>query len=302
MNVPFFSAGKVRALRSHAVVCGLIFTASAHAASINWGSVQDISGPGTTTVTTTKTQGGPGNNQSITNGTNDVNKQGTQVLGVNFSGQPGVSFPYTTTIDGQNFYSLSDLPGGPAGSPQYSVTFNRGSLTNQYNGYTPGPSGQAYGVFDQANGQLSGPSTDYTLANAIFGNSTTASFSLGNLTPGHQYLLQFWVSDPRNAVTVTRQETVSSSTGGDTNVPTLQYEGNGTDGQWVTGTFVADGTATETLNLAASNSNGSSGGSGSPQVNLGQLRDLTAAVPEPASFTLLGSGALALFARRRRSQ
>jgi len=301
MHVPFICTGEVKAFRSKAVVCGLLFTASAQAAGINWGNVQDISGPGTTTVSTTKTEGGPGNNQTITNGTNDVDEQGTMVLGVNFSGQPGVSFPYTTTIDGQNFYSLSDLPGGPSGSPQYSVTFNRGSLTNQYNGYTPGPAGQSYGVYDQANGQLSGPSTDYTLANAIFGNSATGSFSVGNLTPGHDYLLQFWVSDPRNSTTVTRIETVSSSTGGDTNTPTLEYEGNGTDGQWVTGTFVADGTGTETLDLSASNTNGSSGDSGSPQVNLFQLRDVTPSVPEPASFTLLGAGAMGLIVRRRRA-
>jgi PEP-CTERM motif len=299
MCVPFFSNSVVR-VSGRVVLSGLLFSAAAQASAVNWGSVQDISGPGTTTVTTTKTDGGPGNNQTINNGTNDVNEQGTMVLGVNFDGQPGVSFPYTTTIDGQNFYSLSDLPGGPSGSPAYSVTFNRGGLTNQYNQYTPGPAGQAYGVYDQGNGQLSGPSTDYTLANAIFGNSTTASFSVGNLTPGDEYLLQVWVSDPRNAVTVTRVETVSSSTGGDTGVPTLEYEGNGTDGQWVTGTFVADGTASETFDLAASNSNGSTGDSGSPQINLFQLRDLTPSVPEPASFALLGSGALALLARRRR--
>jgi len=278
---------------------GLLFSGSAHAASINWGPVQNISGPGTTTVSTTKTEGGPGINTTITGGTNDVNEQGTQVLGVNFSGEPGVSFPYTTTIDGQNFYSLSDLPGGPAGSPQFPVTFNRGTLTNQYNGYTPGPAGQSYGVFDQNGGNLSGPSIDYTLANAIFGNTTTGTFSLGNLTPGDTYLLQFWVSDPRNATTVTRVETLTSSTGGDTNIPTLDYEGpSSTDGQWVTGTFVADATMTETLDLSASNSNASSGDSGSPQINLLQLRDLTS-VPEPGSLALMGLSALALRARRR---
>ena len=61
-------------------------------------------------------------------------------------------------------------------------------------------------------------------------------------------------------------ETLTSSTGGDTNVPTLEYQGpGGTDGQWVTGTFVADATMTETLDLSASNSNASFGDSGSPR-------------------------------------
>ena len=225
MNVPFYSPGKVRAVCSQAVVGGLLFTASAQASAVNWGNVQDISGPGTTTVTTTKTDGGPGNNQTINNGTNDVNEQGTMVLGVNFDGQPGVSFPYTTTIDGQNFYSLSDLPGSSGKPAIFGRTFNRGTLTNQYNGYTPEPSGRAYGVFDQgANGQLSGPSTDYTLANAIFGNSTTASFSVGNLTRVTSISRRdLGFSIPETPSTPTRVETVSSSTGGDTNVPTLEY-------------------------------------------------------------------------------
>jgi len=95
-------------------------------------------------------------------------------------------------------------------------------------------------------------------------------------------------------------ETLTSSTGGDTNSPTLDYEGSdSTDGQWVTGTFVADATMTETLDLSASNSNQTLyPGDGSPQVNLLQLRDITP-VPEPASFALVGLGALAL--RRRRA-
>ena len=90
------------------VVSGLLFSGSAHAAPINWGSVQNISGPGTTTVSTTGPDGG-GNGQTITNGTNDVVTVGTQVLGVNFSGKPGNSFPYTTTINGQNFYTRLSL-------------------------------------------------------------------------------------------------------------------------------------------------------------------------------------------------
>jgi hypothetical protein len=294
MCVPFVSNSVTR-VYGRAVVSGLLFSAAAHAASIDWGNVQDISGPGTTTVITTKTDGGPGNNQTINNGTNDVNEQGTMVLGVNFSGQPGTSFPFTTTIDSQNFYSYVDLP-GPSGSPAYPVTFNRGTLNNQYNGYTPGPSGQAYGVFDTGGGDPNGNppnNQDFTLANALFGNSTTAAFSVGNLTPGAEYLLQFWVSDPRNATTVFRQETVSSSTGGDTNIPTLEYEGNGTDGQWVTGTFTADASMAETFDLSASNSNESGNGdSGSPQVNLFQLRQLTGVSlpPPPPQWALTGAG------------
>jgi hypothetical protein len=291
MHVPFIS----RRVFGCAVIFGLLFSASAKASSITWGPVESITGPGTTTVATTKTQGGPGGNVTITNGTNDVNEQGTMVLGVNFSGQPGSTFPYTTTIDGQNFYSYRDLP-GPSGSPSYPVTFSTPDMTNAYVGFTPGTAGESYGNSDSGG---VGPNPDYTLANAIFSNTNTGTIILGNLTQGDEYLLQFWVSDPRNSVTQTRVESLTSSTGGDTNAPTLDYEApNSTDGQWVTGTFVADSTTTETLDLSASNSNPSSGDSGSPQVNLFQLRDITS-VPEPASFALIGLGAMALCTRRR---
>ena len=250
------------------VVSGLLFSGTAHAALINWGNVQNISGPGTTTVSTFGPDGG-GNGVTITNGTNDVNTQGTQVLGVNFSGQPGQDFPYTTTINGQNFYSAQNHTSDDTNP----VTFSTPDMTNWYDGFTPGTAGQSYGNFQQT---FAGPNPDYTLANAIFSNTTTGTIVLGNLTQGDKYLLQFWVSDPRNPVTDARVETLTSSTGGDTNVPTLEYQGpGGTDGQWVTGTFVADATMTETLLLAASNSNPSFGDSGSPQVNLLQLRDIT---------------------------
>ena len=170
-----------------AVISGLLFSGSAHAALINWGSVQNISGPGTTTVSTFGPAGG-GNGQTITNGTNDVVTVGTQVLGVNFSGKPGNSFPYTTTINGQNFYSAFNATGDTD-----TATFSTPDITNWFDGFTPGTAGQSYGNFQQT---FAGQNPDYTLANALFGNSTTGTINLGNLTPGDKYLLQFWVSDP----------------------------------------------------------------------------------------------------------
>jgi hypothetical protein len=282
-----------------AAIAGLWLSGSVHAQPITWGTVQNISGPGSTTVSTTKTQGGPGGNVTITNGTNDVNTQGTMVLGVNFSGPVGSTFPYTTTINGQNFYSIRDLP-APAGNTPYPVTYNSPDLTNTFVGYgPPGPAGQSYGNSDSGG---VGPNPDYTLANAYFSNTTSGTITLGNLLLGHRYLVQFWVSDPRNnSVLATRFETIISSTGGDINPPTLDYQGPGSiDGQWVTGTFVAGPSLSETLNLVSGNSNVFSGDSGSPQVNLLQLRDLTP-VPEPTSLALVGLGALGLLARRRRA-
>src|SRR5258706_9036224 len=89
-----------------AVVGGLLLSGSVHAASITWGNVQNISGPGGTTASTAKSQGGPGNNVTITNGTNDVSTLGTQGYGINYSGTAGSTYPYTTTIHGQTFYNF----------------------------------------------------------------------------------------------------------------------------------------------------------------------------------------------------
>jgi len=244
-------------------------------------------------VSTAKTEGGPGNNQTITNGTNNVSTLGTQVFGINYSGTPGSTYPYTATINGQNFYSFRD-------SSPLPVSYSATGVTNTYPGFsTPGPAGQSYGNFDSAG---VGPDPDYTLANGAYSNSPSGTITFGNLTAGDNYLLQFWVSDPRGGgVLSTRVETLASSTGGDINTPTLAYEGPGSiDGQWVSGTFVADASGIETLLLTGSNSSPSSGDVGSAQVNLLQLRDITG-VPEPVSLGLAGFAALGLLARRRRA-
>ena len=269
---------------------GLVLCGSVDAASIAWNNVQNISGPGGTSVSTVKTQGGPGNNVTISNGTNDVNTQGTQVFGINFSGTAGSTFPYTVTINGQNFYSFRDISPLP-------VTYSASGVTNTFAFFdTPGAAGQSYGNFDS---QGVGPDPDYTLANAAYSNSNTGSITFGNLTTGHQYLVQFWVSDPRGSNLATRVETITSSTGGDSNFPTLAYEGPGSiDGQYVIGTFTADATGNETLNLTASNTNPSFGDGGSAQVNLLQVRDITS-TPEPASLGLMAIGFVPLLARRR---
>jgi hypothetical protein len=273
-----------------AAAFGLLLAGSVRAVPVTWGPVQDISGPAFSSVSTMKSMGGPGNNVTISNGTSDVATNGTQVFGINFSGTPGSTYPYDTTINGQIFYSFRDnIP--------FPVTYGSAGVTNTYSQFsTPGPAGQSYGQFDSG-GQ--GPNPDFTLANGAYSNSTTGAITLGNLTPGHTYLLQFWVSDPRGGdVLSTRVESLTSSTGGDLNPPTLAYEAPGSiDGQWVIGTFVADASQSEELDLTGSNSNPSAGDGGSAQVNLLQLRDIT--TPEPASLGLAGFGALWLLARRR---
>jgi hypothetical protein len=272
------------------IVAGLVLSGSARAAPITWDGVQNISGPGSATISTAKTQGGPGNNVTITNGTNDVSTLGTQVFGINYSGTAGSTYPYSLDINGQTFYSIRD-------SDPFPVSYAATDVVNTYPSFsTPGPAGQSYGNFDSAG---VGPNPDYTLANAAYSNSPTGTITLGNLTPGNRYLVQFWVSDPRGGVLGNRRETLASSTGGDTRPPTILYEAPGSvDGQWVTGSFMADASGAETLVLTGSNTDPTSADVGSAQVNLLQLRDITN-TPEPASLGLTGLSALALVARRR---
>src|SRR5260221_176238 len=120
---------RVRSIRwAMASIGGLLLAGSAQAARITWDNVHNISGPGTTSVSTAPvaTGGlGPGSGVTITNGTNDVSTLGTQVLGINYSGTSGQTYPYTTTIAGQVFDSFRD-------TTSYAVTYNAAGVNNTY--------------------------------------------------------------------------------------------------------------------------------------------------------------------------
>src|SRR5882757_3082658 len=113
------------------------------------------------------------------------------------------------------------------------------------------------------------------------------SLTWGGMTPGNTYLLQFWANDGRNSTTAERSETL---TGGANTSAALAYGfGSSGPGQYVIGTFVADGTGTQTITM---NAFGGNDIGPSAQINLLQLRDIT--VPEPSSLALLAMGASAL--------
>ncbi len=157
---------------------------------------------------------------------------------------------------------------------------------------------------DPADGHFNSPGTtdpnyNYLLQTAIYANGSSMSLTWGSMTPGDTYLLEYWVQDGRNSVTAERSETL---TGGANTSLALAYGSgvNGTGpGQYILGTFVADGTGTETLTM---NAFGGADIPASAQINLLQLRDITPA-PEPSTLAFLATGAGAmLFAFRRKNR
>src|SRR5206468_6080446 len=129
-----------------------------------------------------------------------------------------------------------------------------------------------YGGFAKPN--TADSNYNYLLQTAIYSYGSSISLMWGGLTPGNTYELEFWVNDGRNSVTAERTETL---TGGANTSAALAYgtgrSGTG-PGQYVLGTFVADGTGTQTLTL---NAFGGNEIPPSAQVNLMQLRDITPA-------------------------
>jgi ankyrin repeat protein len=163
-------------------------------------------------------------------------------------------------VNGVSFQGFSDLPDlGPGAT-----------LDNGYNG------------FDSPNT----PDSDYNtlLQYAQFSNQqyTPATFSWGGMTPGNTYLVEFWVNDGRN-IGQNRTETL---TGGTSVSSPVSYGSIGEGpGQYIIGTFVANSTGQETLAVTAY----SSGPNPSVQINIFQVRDITAIVTSSApKITSLG--------------
>ncbi len=107
-----------------------------------------------------------------------------------------------------------------------------------------------------------------------------ATFSWSGMTPGNTYLVQFWVNDQRNIGQI-RAETITG--GANTSAP-LTFGTDGSvpgQGHYIIGTFVANSSGGQTLSLTAS----STGSSPSPQINLFQVRDITATLVSAPKIT-----------------
>jgi hypothetical protein len=175
-------------------------------------------------------------------GTSDVSTSG--IYFGSWAPQNGSANNYP--VNGVLFQGFSDLPGLTPGS----------TLDNGYDGF----------------GSPNTPDANYNtlLEFGRFSNegATPASFSWSGMTPGNTYLIQFWVNDGRN-IGESRSETI---TGGTSTSAPLNFGSGGTGpGQYIVGTFVADGSGAQTLSLTPF----SSGSNPDAQINLFQVRDIT---------------------------
>jgi hypothetical protein len=140
---------------------------------------------------------------------------------------------------------------------------------------------------------------NYVLSTSIYSYGENISLAWGGMTAGDTYQLEFWVQDGRNSTTAERSETL---TGGVNTSGALAFGSGSTGpGDYIIGTFVSDGTGTETLTVTPS---GGPDIGPSAQVSLMELRDITPSeVPEPSTLALLvsGAGAMSYGFRRKRS-
>jgi len=227
----------------------------AHAAPIAWGTPQTISGDG------------------------DVSTAGSLVYAYNVGPSPTVSS--TVTVNGVAFqpFPIINFP--------TTNTFTYGSVT-----ITESPNFLIGYDVSSSSGQYGGLSSAYRLllnGGGGAGQPDTVTVSLGGLSAGQQYLFQWWASNAANIPPIT------TVTGSATNAVTL--DSNLTDtagglGQFVTGTFTADGT-TQNIDLT--------GAGQSPLINAFQIR----AVPEPSTYAMalagIACGGYLVWRRRKRA-
>lgn len=224
-----------------------------------------------------------------TNGDLDVSTQGTLVGAYTVGGVAA-----STTVNGVPFtavYVPSYYNPGNQGlvSPNSVALGAMGTLATRPGfflyGTTTGEAGTPTGL--TANYQAV-VSSDVIPVDNGWTTNTPLWLTLNNLTVGHSYLFQSWMSDCR-AVRNGIDEKIQS--GGSWTDTIKTGQGSSSNGQYVIGMFTADAT-TQTLSYEG-------GLAGQTQVNAMQLREIP--IPEPAALALLGLGGMIVgFHRRNR--
>ena len=177
-------------------------------------------------------------------GDNDVTNAGTFVYSYDYAA-------LTETVNGVTFVGASAANAG-GNVATTLTTFNTTAFTSTASPFA----------------SLSPAYQAMLVGSAYASSASTFTVTLSNLVSGHQYLVQFWVNDPRSGATTTRQVTLSS-TGGNSVVLAYNYgQTSGDPGQYAVGLFTASGT-TQAFTLV--------GTTGSvPQMNALQVRDMSA--------------------------
>ncbi len=192
------------------------------------------------------------------------------------------------SLDGALFgtWAPGDDWGGTSRSDYYpvnGVTFAAYGSGANYS--ASGSNMDRYGSY--ANPNTADANYNFLMQTAEFNwNSDPITVSWDSITVGHSYEVEVWANDGRG---LGRSETIFA---GDNSADLNMSPAAGGPGQYIIGTFVADNT-TQSFTLTP---DGSYGG----QINLLQIRDLTA-VPEPSEIAMLamGFGVMLLAFRRR---
>lgn len=201
--------------------------------------------------------------------------------------KPNVTWQTPVTISGPSDVStLGTYFGSWAPQDVSANTLPVNGVTFQ--GFSDLPFFTAGPTFDNGYDGFGSPNTSDTNYNTLlkygrFSNegSTPATFSWSGMTPGNTYLIQLWVNDGRD-IGQSRSETITGGT--NTSAP-LSYGSDGSGpGQYIIGTFVANSSGGQTLTLTPF----STGSSPDPQINLFQVRDITATLLSAPRITSVG--------------
>ena len=249
------------------------FTGSASAATITWGSANNITGNAGTGIVVKNYQ--PNNNFtfSTTTGTADIYSAGNSVFALNFTGVSGDTWVNRVTFFESTPQATTFISADDGGLTQNGVTLDMTGWTGNQRIGGASLQGNSYGA-------APGYTWD-TLSYMRYANKN-ASLTLSGLTVGQQYAIQYWVQDSRNDG-VSRTLTLDGQTTLDYNNGSICSPGVG---QWAIGNFTADNTGFQTISIAANDWS---------EISLFQLR----AIPEPSAALLGGLGMLALLRRRR---